>query len=177
MTRYQVLAPLIQLKLKDQAGAWVIRQFGAGALLDRDDVEFDDANFQSHLDSGQVVEEGTPVAEVFAVPAGTPLPGKPPNVAVTESGDAASTGQPVPPLSADLLRAADIDATGDEEWAAESTDRDADRVARGGRPSQVSSKADWVDYAVSQRADDVSESDARAEAEAKTKAELVAEYK
>jgi hypothetical protein len=44
------------------------------------------------------------------------------------------------------------------------------------RPTQAASKADWVTYAVAQRAKGVSEQDARAWAEVKTKAELVAEF-
>jgi hypothetical protein len=46
-----------------------------------------------------------------------------------------------------------------------------------GKPKLVDPKERWVDYAVSQRSGDVSEEDARAEAEGKTKAELVAQYK
>jgi hypothetical protein len=49
-------------------------------------------------------------------------------------------------------------------------------AALGYRPKDHASKADWVDYAVSLRAEGVSEQDARAWAEVKTKAELVAEY-
>jgi hypothetical protein len=44
------------------------------------------------------------------------------------------------------------------------------------RPSRSDSKAAWVDYAVSQRGDGVSEEDARAEADGKLKADLIAEY-
>lgn len=44
------------------------------------------------------------------------------------------------------------------------------------RPTSRSSKDDWVAYAVSQRAEDVSEEDARAEAEATSKNELMAKY-
>jgi hypothetical protein len=43
------------------------------------------------------------VAEAFAVPAGTPLPNRPPNVPVTE---AASTAQPQAPLSDEDVKAA-----------------------------------------------------------------------
>ncbi len=45
-----------------------------------------------------------------------------------------------------------------------------------GRPPQNASKADWVTYAVSRRADGTSEDDAKAAAEAKSKADLIAEY-
>jgi hypothetical protein len=47
-------------------------------------------------------------------------------------------------------------------------------VVAEGRPKDYASKGEWVDYAVSQRADDQSEQDARAEAEAMSKADLIA---
>jgi hypothetical protein len=167
---YVVLAPLVQLKVKDAAGAWVYVQKYAGAVLDTDKLEVDEQVLQSHLDSGQIVDEGEKVAEVFAVPAGSPLPGKPPNVAPSESGDAATTAQPAVPLSANLLRAAEIDATGDEPYAAESTDRDEAARRAGGKPDGRASEARWREYAVSQGVDP-------AEAEKMSKAELVAQYK
>lgn len=43
-------------------------------------------------------------------------------------------------------------------------------------PAQSASKADWVAYAVSQRAEDVSEEQAAADAEAMTKADLIASF-
>jgi hypothetical protein len=43
-------------------------------------------------------------------------------------------------------------------------------------PAQSAPKPDWVAYAVSQRDEGVSEEDAQAEAEAKTKSELIVEY-
>jgi hypothetical protein len=164
---YVVLAPLVQLKVKDAAGAWVYVQKYAGAVLDTDKLEVDEQVLQSHLDSGQIVDEGEKVAEVFAVPAGSPLPGKPPNVAPSESGDAATTAQPAVPLSANLLRAAEIDATGDEPYAAESTERQS---ASSGKPDGRASEARWREYAVSQGVEP-------AEAEKMSKAELVAQYK
>lgn len=45
-----------------------------------------------------------------------------------------------------------------------------------GQPALYASKSAWVDYAVTQRADGVSEEDARADAEGKSKAELLAEH-
>jgi hypothetical protein len=176
MAKYKVLAPLVQLKLRDAMGSLVFRHFYAGAVLDTDQVELDEANLRSHLDSGLLVDEDAVVAEVFAVPAGTPLPGKPPNVAVAETGDAAATGQPVPPLSVGLLRAADLDASGDEEWAAGSTDggqRDAD-----GKPDGRSSQSAWRDYHAKQlMASGVPEGDAYEESAQMSKADLVARYK
>jgi hypothetical protein len=44
------------------------------------------------------------------------------------------------------------------------------------RPKDYGSKAEWVDYAVSQRSEGVSEEDARAVAELSSKAELIAEF-
>jgi hypothetical protein len=92
-----------------------------------------------------------------AVPAGTPIPGEPPNEPVTE--------QPVVSGAVDERVARALDAAGQ-----------ADPAARGGRPRQGDPKDAWVAWAVSQRSEDVSEEDARAEAEAKTKADLVTEY-
>lgn len=99
---YKVVAPYVTLRVKDQAGGTVITGFYAGATLDADQV--DEASLQHHLDGDLMVEEGDKLAETFAVPAGTPLPGQPPNVAVTESG---TTAQPVPPLSDEQLELAD----------------------------------------------------------------------
>jgi hypothetical protein len=45
-----------------------------------------------------------------------------------------------------------------------------------GKPAQSAPKADWVAYAVSQRDEGVSEQDAQAEAEAMSKADLIAQY-
>jgi hypothetical protein len=177
--QYVVLAPLVQLKVRDAAGAWVYVQRNAGAVLDPDKLEIDETVLRSHLESGQIVERGDRVAEVFAVPAGTPLPGKPPNVAPSESRD--SAGQPLPPLSADLLRAAEIDATGDEPYAAESTDRDDAERARqeqGDRlPRKNASEATWRDFHVQQQvAAGVPEDEARAEADSLDRDSLRARY-
>lgn len=101
-TTYKVLAPYVTLKVKDQAGGTVLTGFYAGAVLEADQV--DEASLRHHLDGGLLVEEGDKLAETFAVPAGTPLPGQPPNVAVTEAG---STAQPVPPLSDAQMELAD----------------------------------------------------------------------
>lgn len=173
-SKYVVLAPLVQLKVKDAAGAWVFRQFYAGAVIDTEDLEVEEANLQSHVDAGQLVDPEHDVAKVFAVPAGTPLPGKPPNVPPSETGDAASTGQPNPPLSAGLLNAAGIDASGDEEWAAGSTES----TAADGRPDGRSSEAKWREYHAAQlQAAGRSPEDADREAGSKSKAELVALYR
>lgn len=44
------------------------------------------------------------------------------------------------------------------------------------RPKDYASKPEWVDYAVACRGEGVSEEDARAEAEGKSKADLIAEH-
>lgn len=173
MATYKVLAPLVQLKLRDAAGALVFRQFYAGAVLDSEQVDLDEANLRSHLDSGLLVEEDSAVAEVFAVPAGTPLPGQPPNTEVTEAGN---TGQPVPPLSAEQLRAADIDASGDEPFAAGSTD--LEDASPGDKPRGNASEAAWREYHVAQlRAQGVDEQPAREEAAGMSRDDLRAQYK
>ena len=101
-TKYKVVAPYVTLRVKDQSGGTVVTGFYAGAVLDADQV--DEASLQHHLDGGLLVEEGDKLADTFAVPAGSPLPGQPPNVEVTEAG---STAQPVPPLSDEQLELAE----------------------------------------------------------------------
>lgn len=63
----------------------------------------------------------------------------------------------------------------DAEAAAEASEQDAD-VEAPVRPAVAAPKAEWVSYAVAVRDEGVSEEDARAAAEAKTKAELVEEF-
>jgi hypothetical protein len=54
----------------------------------------------------------------------------------------------------------------------------SERVPEDGptKPTGNASKADWVEWAVANRADNVSEADARAEAEAATKADLAKRF-
>lgn len=80
--KYVVAAPLVYLKVPDVGGALVSYTFYAGAPVPEN---IDEASLQHHLESGLVVESSDPVAEVIAVPAGTPIPGEPPNVPVTET--------------------------------------------------------------------------------------------
>jgi hypothetical protein len=153
VTSYKVLWPYVTIKVRGDAGL-VLREFYAGAPVPENADPDDRARL---LRKGAIVEEGTPEAELVAVPAGTPIPGEPPNEPVTE--------QPVVSGAVDervarALAAADKVSTTDA----------------GGRPKDYASKPEWVDWAVSQRPEDVSEEDARAQAEAKTKADLVAEY-
>lgn len=79
---YRVIAPLVYLKVPDAAGKYVNATFYAGAPVP-DGV--DEKSLQHHLDNGQVVEEDDPAADILAVPAGTPIPGEPPNVEPAES--------------------------------------------------------------------------------------------
>jgi hypothetical protein len=81
--KYVVAAPLVYLKVPDVGGALVSYTFYAGAPVPEN---VDKDSLQHHLDSNLVIEASDPVAEVIAVPAGTPIPGEPPNVPVTETG-------------------------------------------------------------------------------------------
>lgn len=178
MAKYMVLAPLVQLKIRDALGAQVFRHFYAGAVLDDEQLDIDEANLKSHVDGGLVVAEGERVAEVFAVPAGTPTPGQPPNVPVGETGAAATTAQPVPPLSVELLQAAELDATGDEPYAAGSTDVDESELSSADRlPRKNASEAAWREYHVARlRAQGVPEDEAKASAEGMSRDDLRAQY-
>lgn len=84
---YRVVAPLVYLKVPDVGGALVSYAFYAGAPVP-DSV--DAASLKHHLDSGLVVSDSDPLAGVVG-PAGTPVPGEPPNVAVRD----AIVGEPV----------------------------------------------------------------------------------
>jgi hypothetical protein len=150
MSTYVVTAPYVTLRIKDNnTGSHVLTGYYAGATVPEDVHPVD---LDRHLQKGMVSETGTDQAELLGVPAGTPVPGEPPNVPVTE--------QPAVNLPTEerLRRATE---------AAAGTDA---------RPKDYASKAAWVDYAVAQRSPDVSEENARAEAEALTKPELVARY-
>lgn len=149
-----VVAPYITLKVKTDAGS-IVRGFNAGAVVRGEDVDPD--NLRHHVESGLMAGVDTPQAQ-FAAPAGTPMPGEPPNVAVTE--------QPVGalPLDERLRRVAQAGQTLAE----------VEQQLR--RPHGNASKATWVDYAVSQRDEGTSEDEARAAAEAKSRDELIAEY-
>lgn len=149
---FVVVDHYVTLKVKDAVGAFQIRGFNEGGAVKREDI--DDASLRHHLDNGQLAPAGSGRAR-FAGPAGTPKPGEPPNVPVTE--------QPVAtlPLDERLQRQAD---------AADET------AASGGRPGVRAPKEDWVAYAVSKRPEGQSEEDARAEAEVMSKADLIAKH-
>jgi hypothetical protein len=114
MAAYRVTAPYVTLKVRDQAGAWVLTGFYDGAVVSG----IDEASLRHHLDNGMLVEVEQPA----------PAPETEPP---SELGD---------------------------------------------RPKDYASKPEWVDYAVSKRAEGVSEEDARVAAEAKSKADLITEF-
>jgi hypothetical protein len=121
MATYRVDAPYVTFKVRDQAGAWVLTGYYAGAVVAGETVEPD--SLRHHVDGGMVAEVENAAVPAAAEP--TPEPA---------AGD-------VPP-----------------------------------RPHGNASAATWLEYAVSRRAEDVSEEDARKALEGKSKAELVAEY-
>jgi hypothetical protein len=152
---FVVVDHYVTLKVRDQIGAFQVRGFNEGGTVKRDDI--DDESLRHHLDNGQLAPVGSDRAR-FAAPAGTPKPGEPPNVPVTET--------PVATLSLDERIARQAEAADAAEDAAE----------RGGRPGVRAPKEDWVAFAVSKRPEGQSEEDARAVAEGKSKADLVAEF-
>jgi|SRR3954471_10390537 hypothetical protein len=84
---YVVVAPFVNLKVKDGNGGVVVRGFNEGAVVKAEDI--DEANLRHHVETRLLAPKGHPDTE-FAGPAGTPKPGEPPNVLVTE-GTQAST--------------------------------------------------------------------------------------
>jgi hypothetical protein len=90
---YRVVAPLVQLKVRDALGGTLFQHFYAGAIVP-DSV--DEENLKSQIESGFVEEDGAAHHAMLGTPAGTPLPDQPPNVPVTVSN---TTAQPIPPFS------------------------------------------------------------------------------
>lgn len=78
---FVVIAPYVTLKMKDQVGGFVVRGFNEGGVVKAEDI--DEANLRHHLETGLIAPLGSDAAK-FAGPAGTPKPGEPPNVPVTE---------------------------------------------------------------------------------------------
>jgi hypothetical protein len=147
---YKVLWPYVTIKTRTDAGT-VLREFYAGAPVP-DNADPDDRD--RLLRKGAIVDESAPEAELVAVPAGTPIPGEPPNVPVTEQP---AGGGSVQDRVDRALTAVDDASAGPK------------------RPHGNAGKAAWVDYAVARRDEGVSEEDARAVAEQMTKEDLVAE--
>ena len=151
---FVVVSPYVTLKVRDQTGAFQFRGFNEGGQVKREDV--DDESLRHHLDSGLMAPVGSDLAR-FAAPAGTPKPGEPPNVPVEDTPVSSL------PLAERLKRQA---AAADAE----------PEKTRGGKPASYATKDKWVAYAVTQRPEDQSEEDAKAAAEAMSKADLVAKY-
>lgn len=78
---FVVVAPYITPKVKDQLGNFQVRGYLEGGVIRRDDI--DEESLRHHLDSGLMAAVGSDAAK-FAGPAGTPKPGEPPNVPVSE---------------------------------------------------------------------------------------------
>jgi hypothetical protein len=148
---YKVLWPYITIRTRTDAGGTVLREFYAGAPVP-DNADPDDRD--RLLRKGAIVDESAPEADLVAVPAGTPIPGEPPNVPVTEQP---AGGGSVQERVERALTAVDDASAGPK------------------RPHGNAGKAAWVDYAVARRDEGVSEEDARAVAEQMTKEDLVAE--
>jgi hypothetical protein len=79
---FVVVAPYVTLKMQDpNGGPLVVRGFNEGAVVKSDDV--DEENLRHHVETRLVLPKDSAEAR-FAGPAGTPKPGEPPNVPVTE---------------------------------------------------------------------------------------------
>jgi hypothetical protein len=91
---------------------------------------------------------------------------------LVSTGGVRIVAEPDPVLLAALPEPVRLQEHPDPPFSPESPGESPD-----GKPKIVDPKERWVEYAVSQRPDDVSEADAREWAEGKTKAELVAQYK
>jgi len=127
-TEYKVLAAYVTFRVADPvSGGDVLLGYYAGAPVppnaNPEDVE-------RLVRKGYLVEADSFAGEHVAVPAGTPVPGEPPNVPVTEQPAAAAT----------------IAERVDRAQAA------VDAAQAGGKPRGNASRADWAAYAASQGA-------------------------
>lgn len=171
---YKVLAPYVTLKVKDRNGGWMLLGFYAGAPVP-DDVEPD--SLKHHLDDGLIVADDHELADVLAVPAGTPIPGEPPNVPVTEevSLRGHGLGDRVERVKAAL---ADNDKAARDSGSQLATDETDDA----GQPKQLDPKERWLAYRINERVAarpegqsvDEARQQATADLEGKSKADLVA---
>jgi hypothetical protein len=170
---YKVAAPYVTLRWRDDRGTEVITGFYQGSPVPD---TADEDNVQRLLDKGMLIDANDPVADIVAVPAGTPMPGEPPNVPVAE----------VPNTSfVDRIERAKESLKSGGRSRSESSDRDksasekalekaVDKPAPGTTgqaqaPAQSDPKADWVKYAVSQGEDP-------AKAEGMSKEQLTGKY-
>lgn len=148
---FKVLAPYVTMRVKDAStGSHVLLGFYAGAPVPEAAVQED---VDRLVRKGMVVDESAPEADLVAVPAGTPIPGEPPNVPVTDQPTGGGSIQ---------------DRVGRALAAADQSEEPK-------RPHGNAGKQAWVEYAVARRDEGVSEEDARAVAEQMTKEDLVAE--
>lgn len=145
----KVLWPYITLKVRGDTGT-VIREFYAGALVPDN---ADPADRDRLVRKGALVDEDAPEA-ALAVPAGTPIPGEPPNVLVAEQPVVAT------PFTERVQAQTDLAPAGQ----------------RADRPAGNASTAVWLEYAVANRPEDMSEAEAREVYGEKTRAELAAEF-
>jgi hypothetical protein len=120
---FVVVGAYITPKVKDAMGLFQMRGYNEGGVIKAEDIDPD--SLRHHLESGLMAPKDSPEAR-FAGPAGTPKPGEPPNVPVTE--------QPVASLPLDeRLRRQQVAAA--EAEKAESTAR-----TRTGRPAKADSE-------------------------------------
>jgi hypothetical protein len=84
---YVVVAPYVVYKAKDGNGGAVVRDANEGAVLKAKDL--DEENLRHLVETRLVAPKGHPDTE-FAGPAGTPKPGEPPNIPVTEGAQVRS---------------------------------------------------------------------------------------
>lgn len=160
MTRYVVAAPYVTLKHRDRNGQPILSGFYAGAQVPAD---ADEESVRRLLGKGMVIDADDPVAGIVAVPAGTPIPGEPPNVPVSEVPDTS--------LAARLDRARDAvkpSRARQDEPAAPAVEPSGGAPAP--EPPAVNApKADWVEHAVARGED-------RGKAEGMSKEQLVGKF-
>jgi hypothetical protein len=106
--QYVVTAPYVTFKAKDQAGGTVLREMYQGGTLP-DDAEPD--NVERLLEKKMIAEVGSKEADLLGAPAGTPIPGEPPNVPVTEQSPAYVDQQARLQRASDAVEQADRSAT------------------------------------------------------------------
>lgn len=154
---YKVAAPYVTLKWTDDRGSLVVTGFYQGAPVPE---SADEANVKRLLDKGMLIDAADPVADIVAVPAGTPMPGEPPNVPVEE----------VPSTSLDqrLDRARESLKAGRAKADTKPADTPA-TPAVADPPATNETKPVWVDYAVAC-------GENRATAEAMSKEQLVGRF-
>lgn len=85
MKAYKVTAPYVTMRVENELGQEVVLGFLQGATLPKGVNQED---LDRHVRKGMVAEEGSREADLLAVPAGTPVPGEPPNTPVTEASAA-----------------------------------------------------------------------------------------